>query len=637
MQPDVSTSPRRRWRVRLAAGVVGVLTAGSVWLTLDTASAATNTVAVTVNAGQSLATVGSGLVGANVAIWDGLLADPVTSTLLKNASTSFIRYPGGSYGDIYDWQTNTATGGYAAPNTDFDHYMTMVKAASAQPIVIANYGSGTAQEAADWVKYANVTKGYGVKYWEIGNEVYGNGHYGSGWETDNHSDKSPRAYAKNFVQYAKAMKAVDPSIKIGVVLTTPGYWPDGVVGSGDSGDWNDTVMSIVKNSADFGIFHYYPGGTSEADQLTKPPTLASTVTQFKADMAKYATNNPGVFITETNSGTTPSDTQMQALWAADMYLTAAENGVANVDWWNVRNGVGATSTDVTGSTDYGDGGIISSGAGAEPPAGTPFATYYGIQMVSHVAGPGDTMVRTSSGDAKLTVHAAKRANGNLDVLLINKDPNNSYQVNLSYSGYSPSAGVTVDSFTNRGTSIVTSTQGTATSQIVPPYSLVTVHLRPGGASQSPSTSPSASRSPSSSPSTSPSASRSPSSSPSTSPSASRSPSSSPSTSRSPSSSPSATGACTASYRTVGSWPGGFQGEVTVTAGSSPINNWTTSWTLASGQTISQLWSGTLTTNGSTVTVRNVSWNASLGAGTSTVYGYLGTGSANTPTITCTSP
>jgi hypothetical protein len=169
MQPDVGMPPPPRWRACLAAGVTGVVAVGSVWLSVGTASAATNTVAVTVNAGQSLATVGSGLVGANVAIWDGLLTDPQTSTLLKNASTSFVRYPGGSYGDTFHWQTNTAPGGYVAPNTDFDHYMTMVRAAAAQPIVIANYGSGTAQEAADWVCYANVTKGYGVKHWEIGN------------------------------------------------------------------------------------------------------------------------------------------------------------------------------------------------------------------------------------------------------------------------------------------------------------------------------------------------------------------------------------------------------------------------------------------------------------------------------------
>src|SRR3712207_8120353 len=42
---------------------------------------------------------------------------------------------------------------------------------------------------------ANVEKGYGVKYWEIGNENYGNGHYGTSWEADNHPDKSPAYYA----------------------------------------------------------------------------------------------------------------------------------------------------------------------------------------------------------------------------------------------------------------------------------------------------------------------------------------------------------------------------------------------------------------------------------------------------------
>jgi alpha-L-arabinofuranosidase len=83
------------------------------------------------------------VVGANVAIWDGRLADQQTSTLLKNAGVSFVRYPSGSYGDIYHWQTHTAPGGYVAPNTSFDEYMTMVKSAGAQPIVIANYGSGT--------------------------------------------------------------------------------------------------------------------------------------------------------------------------------------------------------------------------------------------------------------------------------------------------------------------------------------------------------------------------------------------------------------------------------------------------------------------------------------------------------------
>ena len=78
--------------------------------------------------------------------------------------------------------------------------------------MIANYGTGTAQEAADWVRYANKTQHYGVKYWEIGNENYGNGHYGSAWEADDHTDKSPSEYAANVIAYSRAMKAVDPDI-----------------------------------------------------------------------------------------------------------------------------------------------------------------------------------------------------------------------------------------------------------------------------------------------------------------------------------------------------------------------------------------------------------------------------------------
>lgn len=131
---------------------------------------------------------------------------------------------------------------------------------------------------------------------------------------------------------------------------------------------------------------------------------------------------------------------------------------------------------------------------------------------------------------------------------------------------------------------------------------------------------------------------SPSPSPSASPSPSPSPSTSPSPSPSPSTSPSPVGGvCSATYTTVGSWPGGFQGEVTVRTGASGINGWTARWTLAGGQTISQLWNGTLSISGSEVTVKNMSWNGSLGANASATFGFLSSGSPTSPTLTCSSP
>ncbi|MFD1052469.1 alpha-L-arabinofuranosidase, partial [Kibdelosporangium lantanae] len=166
----------------------------------------------------------------NHAVWDSELGTNTVADLLGGAGVRMMRYPGGSYADIYHWKDNTAPGGYVAPNTDFDTFMGGVRRAGGQPIIIANYGTGTPQEAADWVRYANVTKGYGAKYWEIGNELYGNGHYGANWEADNHADKSPTGYANEVVAYADAMKAVDPTIKVGAVLTTPANWPDAIVG-----------------------------------------------------------------------------------------------------------------------------------------------------------------------------------------------------------------------------------------------------------------------------------------------------------------------------------------------------------------------------------------------------------------------
>ncbi len=95
--------------------------------------------------------------------------------------------------------------------------------------------------------------------------------------------------------------------------------------------------------------------------------------------------------------------------------------------------------------------------------------------------------------------------------------------------------------------------------------------------------------------------------------------------------------CTASYAISGSWPGGFQGTVTVKASSAAISGWTVTRTFANGQTVTQAWGATVTTSGSSVTATNMSWNGSLAASGSTSFGFLGTwnGSNAAPTPTCT--
>jgi hypothetical protein len=96
------------------------------------------------------------------------------------------------------------------------------------------------------------------------------------------------------------------------------------------------------------------------------------------------------------------------------------------------------------------------------------------------------------------------------------------------------------------------------------------------------------------------------------------------------------GACGASSAVVGSWNGGFQSNVTVKAGNAPISAWTVTWTFTNGEQISQLWSASYTTSGSTVTVKNASWNGALAANATTTFGYTATGAPGTVAVTCTS-
>ncbi|MFF4125480.1 cellulose binding domain-containing protein [Microbispora rosea] len=87
-------------------------------------------------------------------------------------------------------------------------------------------------------------------------------------------------------------------------------------------------------------------------------------------------------------------------------------------------------------------------------------------------------------------------------------------------------------------------------------------------------------------------------------------------------------------RTINSWPGGFQSEVTVNAGSSSVSGWTVNWSWSGSPSITQLWGGLKSGSGASVSVRNESWNGTLPANGTTTFGFTANGSAETPTLTC---
>ncbi|MEU5609998.1 lytic polysaccharide monooxygenase [Streptomyces sparsogenes] len=87
-----------------------------------------------------------------------------------------------------------------------------------------------------------------------------------------------------------------------------------------------------------------------------------------------------------------------------------------------------------------------------------------------------------------------------------------------------------------------------------------------------------------------------------------------------------TAKCTATQKTISTWNGGYQAEVTVAnTGATPISSWMVDWTLPSGQRVDSVWNGKLTATGSSASVTNADWNGSLAAGASTTFGYAASG------------
>ncbi len=467
-------------------------------------------------------------VGINGAAWDSNLVDVEVPELLRDAGVRLIRYPGGSTSDNYHWLSNTPDDpnqGGTDVSANFDAYMSVVKASHAQSMITVNYGSGTAEEAADWVRYAN--RGghryrgpvptypgasqtghlYGIKYWEIGNEVYGDGTYGATWEV-NHASHDPTTYAQGVVRYSSAMRAVDPSIKIGVVLTAPGNWPDGQTNAASPQPWNDTVLPIACSAIDFVAVHWYaqgPTGESDAGLLASPqngeatpvsytPSIPNMVATLKSMLAQYCGTHASevqIMVTETSSVSYNPGKQttslVNALFLADQVMTWLENGVTNVDWWAIHNSPfdGNNDPALYGRYSFGDYGILSRGltsanGAIEPAAETPFPAYFGLEMLSllghHAQG---TMLSTTSSNGLMAVHAVKGANGNASVMLINKDPSLASTVTVTLKGLRVHGFADVFSYGIDSTSIATSVKrvhGSSFAITVPPYSLTTVKL-----------------------------------------------------------------------------------------------------------------------------------------------------------------
>lgn len=201
----------------------------------------------------------------------------VTEALAK-MGVRFLRYPGGEKSDLYLFSVPpyeeshpklARTAGlkdypkvisgendFTYDPLDFDEYMAICRSLNAEPVVTVaadNYLTDVEKgervssredlilHAAAWVRYANIKKGYGIKYWMIANESWNN----------NNKNSTAGIYAQDVIDFSIAMKAVDPSILI--------------IPNGDSDEFFKTVIEKAGDYIDrvcvsnYGVYDFING------------------------------------------------------------------------------------------------------------------------------------------------------------------------------------------------------------------------------------------------------------------------------------------------------------------------------------------------------------------------------------------
>lgn len=325
---------------------------------------------ISVDATKSIRTIDERVFGITTEAVDAQAASSQTIDLVQNTGIRIVRFPGGMINDNYHWLTDstddTSWMWWTWP-FGFGAFGKLISSVNSQAIVTVNYGSGTPQEAAAWVAYANAdaalqgtvhdvplgtdskgtnwqTAGYwsalrnsvplasedgsnflrlrrptpfAVKYWEIGNECFGF------WELDQQPvPHDPYTYAIRWVAYMQQMKAVDPTIRVGAVAMIgedsfanntnhPATNPrTGLAHNG----WTPVMLATFGSlgvTPDFLIYHRYeqaPGSESDSGLLQSALTWPDDAKNLRQQLSDYlGTNGAGVELCVTENNSVGSD------------------------------------------------------------------------------------------------------------------------------------------------------------------------------------------------------------------------------------------------------------------------------------------------------------------------------------------
>ena len=408
---------------------------------------------VTVNPKERIRKVDRRMFGLNAAVWDGAYASPNTTAAADRAQQPGAALPRRlAVGRLSLADQHERTPEAPRPSNGPRASMTSSQIAAATRAAVyitANYGTGTPEEAAAWVNYANKVKRHNVRYWEIGNENYGT------WEADNNTrPHDPVTYATRFKEYWRQMKAVDPSIKIGAVVVTgedafanytdhPVTNPrTGVVHNG----WTPVMLDTLKQlgvTPDFVVYHRYeqgPGGESDLFLLNSAASWANDAAALRQMLDDYlgiegaeggARGHRAQLGVQQSRQADHQPRQRTVLRRRDRQ--PVEDGVQRdvVVGPAQRTGSAATTTapSLYGWRRYGDYGIVN----AADPAGPAdrYPTFYVNKLLKYFARGGEKVVQASSDYRGLGVYAVKGNEHSLRILVINKHPSAALNTTIS--------------------------------------------------------------------------------------------------------------------------------------------------------------------------------------------------------------
>jgi hypothetical protein len=430
----------------------------------------TTSITVTADYSQVVSKVSKYMFGNNINPFTGQYTSGGVVTDITNLSPNIIRAPGGSLSDVYFWNMpsggkpadapaqllnadgtpNTTTGYWSGEVTDswslsLDNYYSLLQKTKSTGIITVNYayaryGTGptpvqtAAHLAAQWVRY---DKGR-TKFWEIGNECYGNWEACYRIDVTKNQDGQPAIltgalYGQQFLVFADSMRnaaaQIGATIQIGAVLHET---PDVNNAQGVS-NWNPGVLGAIGNAADFFIVHnYYTNYNENSSALTIFNTAATssfTLMNFvKASIQTAGVTQKPIALTEWNIFSIGSQQQISSVAGVHAVMVLGEtikDQYGEASRWDLAN---AWSTQSPGD----DQGLFSYGQ-PNVPDFTPRPAFYYMYYFQKFFG--DRMISSSvTGSSSIVSYASSFSSGQAGVTVVNTGETDA-TVNVSFKNY----------------------------------------------------------------------------------------------------------------------------------------------------------------------------------------------------------